>query len=279
MQTLFISYCWEDGTLYADDLENELSDKFDVRRDKSSLRCNDNIDSFMHKIADCDNVVIVLTQKYLKSKNCMKEVAYLSKQPEWNSKCVVLVIYNDIYSLDTQEEILSYWEQKRNTLENELKNSRSAFLCREEYESVLDVCNTLEAFLLEVKHRNNPSQIRIVNEIVRLSERSRGEETELLSKVSNKVQTFIESKGKTTLSEIEKETGYPKEVVDRFVGVLKDNSKVFVDDMDNYYPQTEREVIDDFLELVNKNSVSELTPAQYDELELRIGDYLSQNKN
>ena len=279
MQTLFISYCWEDGTLYADDLENELSDKFDVRRDKSSLRCNDNIDSFMHKIADCDNVVIVLTQKYLKSKNCMKEVAYLSKQPEWNSKCVVLVIYNDIYSLDTQEEILSYWEQKRNTLENELKNARSAFLCREEYESVLDVCNTLEAFLLEVKHRNNPSQIRIVNEIVRLSERSRGEETELLSKVSNKVQTFIESKGKTTLSEIEKETGYPKEVVDRFVGVLKDNSKVFVDDMDNYYPQTEREVIDDFLELVNKNSVSELTPAQYDELELRIGDYLSQNKN
>ena len=273
MQTLFISYCWQDGTNYADDLERELKDKFDIKRDKSSLKCNDNIESFMRKIADCDNVVIVLTKQYLHSKNCMKEVAYLSKQPEWNTKCVVLVVFNDIYSLDTQEEILSYWEKQRHSLEEELKTTSTTSLCKEEYESVIDVCNTLEKFLLEVKHRNNPSQIRIVNEIIRLSERSRSEETELLSKMSNRVQEFIKSKGKTTLSEIEKETGYSKEVVDRFVGELEDESKVYVDNMEICHPGMEREIIDNYLKTVNKKSVDELTPDEYEELEYAIGFY------
>ena len=274
MQTLFISYCWEDGTPYADDLENELSSKFDIRRDKSSLKCNDNIDSFMRKIADCDNVVIVLTQKYLESKNCMKEVAYLSKQPEWNTKCIILVIYKEIYKSDIQEALLSHWNNEKNAMKEKLKITQSTTLCQEEYDSISEVCNTLEDFLLEVKHRNNPSQIRIVNEIIRLSERSRCEETELLSKMSNRVQDFIKSKGNTTLSEIEKDTGYSKEVVDRFVGELKDERIVFVDKTDICHQEVMKEMIDEYLESVNKKSIYELTPQQYDELELIIGFHL-----
>ena len=33
--TLFISYCQKDGNSYADDLESQLNDYFDVRRDKT----------------------------------------------------------------------------------------------------------------------------------------------------------------------------------------------------------------------------------------------------
>ena len=32
--TLFISYCWNDGNVYADELEAQLTDYFDVKRDK-----------------------------------------------------------------------------------------------------------------------------------------------------------------------------------------------------------------------------------------------------
>ena len=34
-QTLFISYCWKDGNIYADELETQFRDEFEVKRDKS----------------------------------------------------------------------------------------------------------------------------------------------------------------------------------------------------------------------------------------------------
>ena len=273
MQSLFISYCWQDGAPYADDLEGELKKQFKVKRDKSSLKCNDNIEEFMRKIADCDNVVIVLTKQYLHSKNCMKEVAYLSKQPDWSTKCVVLVIYNEVYSLDAQEEILAYWEKQKVSLEKELKSSNSKTLCKEEFESILDICNTMENFLLEVKHRNNPSQIKIVNEIMRLSERNRDREKEIISSISNKVQEVINSKGKTTLSEIESETGYSKEVVDRFVGNLKDKQIAMFDKYGNIRPGMENEIVAHYLVSVGKKNIDELTEDEYGELEQAIGSY------
>lgn len=275
MQTLFISYCWQDGTSYAEDLEAELSKRFDVKRDKSSLKCNENIESFMRKIAECDNVVIVLTEGYLRSKNCMKEVSYLSKQPEWDSKCVVLVIYNDIYSLKAQEEILSYWKEQKKSMEKELKSTCSTSLCKEEFESILDVCDMLEKFLIEVKHRNNPSQIRIVSEIIRLSERNHEQEKEIVLGMSKNVQEIIESKENTTLSEIENETGYAKEVVDRLLGNLKDKSIAFLDD--HGYIRTEKrkkEMIERYLNTMGKSSIAELSLAQYAELQSKIGDPL-----
>ena len=44
--TLFISYCWNDGNVYADELEAQLTDYFDVKRDKSQLIVNDDINDF-----------------------------------------------------------------------------------------------------------------------------------------------------------------------------------------------------------------------------------------
>lgn len=271
-QTLFISYCWQDGTSYADDIERELDNDFCIRRDKTSLICNENIDCFMRKIADCDNVVIVLTKDYLYSKNCMKEVAYLSKQPEWDSKCVILVAYNDIYSLEVQERILSYWNKQKVSLNKKLKRTCSASLCKEEYESTLDICNMLEDFLHEVKIRNNPSQIRIVNEIIRLSNRNREHETETVLGISKKVQEIVESKGNTTISEIANETGYSKEIVDRFLGNLKDKSLASIDSYGHvHFEKRKKEIIDLYLKTTGKKSIADLSIAQYDELQKRIG--------
>ena len=49
-QTLFISYCWKDGTEYAEELEAQLSDGFIVKRDKSLLKTNDDVYALMKGI-------------------------------------------------------------------------------------------------------------------------------------------------------------------------------------------------------------------------------------
>lgn len=51
-QTLFISYCWKDGNIYADELETQLKIEFDVKRDKSQLITNDDLYDFMADIPD-----------------------------------------------------------------------------------------------------------------------------------------------------------------------------------------------------------------------------------
>ena len=66
-EKLFISYNWKDGNSYADELETQLGEKFDVKRDKTQLIANDDIFDFMAEIANCENVIIVLTAEYVKS--------------------------------------------------------------------------------------------------------------------------------------------------------------------------------------------------------------------
>ena len=104
--TLFISYCWDDGSVYADELEAQLVDYFEVKRDKSQLIANDDINDFMAEIANCDYVLIVLTTGYVKSMNCMREVSYLLQQPDWKHKAMVLVVDETIYGTDRKIELL-----------------------------------------------------------------------------------------------------------------------------------------------------------------------------
>ena len=62
-ESLFISYCWSDGNTYADELEEQLRDYFDVRRDKSQLIANDDLREYMATIAECDNVHYSINSK------------------------------------------------------------------------------------------------------------------------------------------------------------------------------------------------------------------------
>lgn len=92
-KTVFISYCWKDGASYADELESQLKDYFEVFRDKSQLQANDDIYDFMGKVACCDYVVIVLTEEYVKSRNCMLEISTLANEPDWHEKWLLILCY------------------------------------------------------------------------------------------------------------------------------------------------------------------------------------------
>ncbi|MCR5577014.1 MAG: hypothetical protein K6F56_08405 [Oscillospiraceae bacterium] len=48
-KTLFISYCQRDGNYYADELESQLSDYFIVKRDKSQMIANDDINGNLYR--------------------------------------------------------------------------------------------------------------------------------------------------------------------------------------------------------------------------------------
>lgn len=223
-QSLFISYCWKDGNIYADELETQLKEEFDVKRDKSQLIANDDIYDFMTEIANCDNVILVLTAEYVKSLNCMLEMSYLLSQDDWVMKAMVLVIDDSLYLVERKLEIINYWllRQKRNY--NEINSLDVGKTILEEEKEYIDlICEEIENFFRGLTRRKNPSQIAIVNEVIKKSRRSRKYEQEIVEKGEEFVLKFIEENGHMTIKELAEKTNRSRASVQRLVSnMLKD---------------------------------------------------------
>ncbi len=226
-QRVFISYCWKDGNWYADELEKQLKDDFNVIRDKSKLCVNDSIEDFMQGIADCDIVVLVLTPAYLKSDNCMKELAYLVVQPDWRDKVMLLVIDQELYKVDYQEVIIKYWDQaldeSRKALEALKRKTQNRI---KEVKNRSNICACLDMFFSELKNRNNPSQIAVVNEIYKMAKRDRTIEQKVLKLGEQRVLEQLKNHGNMTVPELSDRTKTSLQVTDRYISRLVHNQKV-----------------------------------------------------
>lgn len=228
--TLFISYCWNDGNVYADKLEAQLNDYFDVKRDKSQLIANDDLNDFMAEIANCDYVLIVLTAGYVKSLNCMREVAYLLQQPDWKYKSMVLVVDETIYSTDRKIEILNYWSLRKRKADGESATADLGKIILEEEASVLhDICSQLEKFLYGISRRKNPHMIAVVNELVRKKNKPRTDFAEKeMSDNERLVKEFIEEHGNVSIKEISERINTTMAYTSRILRKLQDKKIIEV---------------------------------------------------
>lgn len=228
--TLFISYCWNDGNVYADELEAQLNDYFDVKRDKSQLIANDDLNDFMAEIANCDYVLIVLTAGYVKSLNCMREVAYLLQQPDWKYKSMVLVVDETIYSTDGKIEILNYWSLRKRKADGESATADLGKIILEEEASVLhDICSQLEKFLYGISRRKNPHMIAVVNELVRKKNKPRTDFAEKeMSDNERLVKEFIEEHGNVSIKEISERINTTMAYTSRILRKLQDKKIIEV---------------------------------------------------
>lgn len=218
-QSLFISYCWKDGNVYADELETQLSEVFEVKRDKSQLIVNDDLYDFMKGIADCDNVIIVLTAEYVKSINCMLEMSYLFGQADWDMKAMVLVIDDSLYSIERKLEVLTYWnllqQKSANRVTDEVLGNE---LLSEQKEYIDQICDQLEGFLKGVSRRKNPSQIAIVSEIIKKAQkRDKEVEERIITNGEEAVLRFLEENGQLTLRQLSESTNYSQVAVRRYI--------------------------------------------------------------
>lgn len=238
-ETLFISYNWRDGNVYADELEMQLKDYFVVKRDKSQLIANDDIFDFMAEIATCDNVIIVLTSEYVKSVNCMLEMAYMFDQPDWKMKVTVLVIDETIYSTEKKIEIINYWmlrERMNGISLNEINSG--ARIINEEQEYIKQICNQVEEFLIGVSRRKNPSQIAIVNEVIKKSKNNRENKKEMGEKHNQTEQVvldYIKRHSDVTVKELCEKELISMATASRYISNLKSKKLIELNEMGNGY--------------------------------------------
>ncbi len=122
---IFISYAWKgDSEVIADALEKTFQQK-DIKmiRDKTNLDYKGLIREFMQEIGLGKCVIIVISDKYLKSKNCMFELLEIAKNGDFYNRIFPIVLPDaNIYDAVERLKYINYWDEKIEKLNQAIKN-------------------------------------------------------------------------------------------------------------------------------------------------------------
>ncbi len=124
---VFISYAWGgESEQVTDKVCEALSQKgYQVVRDKKDLKYKGNIKEFMRNIGRGKFVAVIISDKYLKSENCMYEMLEIKGNGGLYDRIFPIVL-NDakIYEVSDRIDYKNYWDEKVETLRKKIKEIR-----------------------------------------------------------------------------------------------------------------------------------------------------------
>ncbi len=121
---IFISYAWgSESEDYVNKLDATLQAKgITIIRDKRDLGFKGLIKEFMQRIGRGNCVIAVISDKYLKSPNCMFELAEVAANGEFYDRIFPIVLSDaQIYDPLSRLEYIEHWETKLEKLDTAMK--------------------------------------------------------------------------------------------------------------------------------------------------------------
>lgn len=157
-QSVFISYAWgaerEEIVNQADQALQKRGIK--IIRDKRELGYKGSINAFMERIGRGDCVILVISDKYLRSPNCMYELVEIAENRHFMDRVFPIVLQDaDIYNPVHRIRYIKHWEEKRAELAEAIKTLDPANLqgIREEidlYDRIRDKVSGLTSILKDM---------------------------------------------------------------------------------------------------------------------------------
>jgi tetratricopeptide (TPR) repeat protein len=119
---IFLSYSWK-NTDIADIIEQDLKAiGISLIRDVRNLKYRESIKSYMGNIASSDYALLLISQEFLQSANCMYEILSLVKDDNYSKKVLPVILMGaDIFTPSSRLQYIRYWEGKISELNKELK--------------------------------------------------------------------------------------------------------------------------------------------------------------
>jgi TIR domain len=157
-QAVFISYAWGGES---EDIVNIIDQALQTRgiriiRDKRDLAYKGSILGFMERIGKGDCVIVVISDKYLRSPNCMFELVEIAGNQQFYDRSFPVVLSDaNIYDPVKRIEYVKYWEVKRAELAEAMQTLDPANLqgLREEmdlYDRIRDKISGLTSLLKDM---------------------------------------------------------------------------------------------------------------------------------
>jgi len=157
---VFISYAW------GNESENVVNNIFDglkkynanIIRDKINLGYKGGVNDFMNKIGRTGFIIIIISDKYLKSENCMYELVQIQKKGNSFNRIFPIVLSDaDIYKPMNRLKYVKYWEDKIKDVNNALKDINDMSVIAEiqrELMNYREILNTFANILNILKDMN-----------------------------------------------------------------------------------------------------------------------------
>ena len=123
-RAVFISYAWgEKNEIIVNQLDEALQARgIKIIRDKRDLEYRGSIKTFMKRIGTGDCVIVVISDKYLKSSNCMFELVEIVGNKQFENRIFPIVLGDaDIYKVRGKFQYIRHWEEQIKELKELLK--------------------------------------------------------------------------------------------------------------------------------------------------------------
>ena len=127
-----------------------------IIRDKRDLGYKGSISAFMERIGQGNCVIVVISDKYLRSPNCMFELVEIAEGKQFHDRIFPIVLSNaEIYDPVKRLEYVKHWEMKRGELAQAMKEVDPANLqgIREDmdlYDRIRDKVSGLTSILKDM---------------------------------------------------------------------------------------------------------------------------------
>lgn len=136
---VFLSYCQKDSRI-ADLLDNTISTKISsdiisITRDTRDVEYNQSFKRFMDSIQDHDYVIMLISDRYLKSRNCLYEVLETIKDNRFKDRLAFIVLSDEdskwlddsseiigakVYSPQDQAQYTLFWRNKEKEIRDKI---------------------------------------------------------------------------------------------------------------------------------------------------------------
>jgi len=158
-QQVYISYAWsEESNRIADELDADLqASGIEIIRDKRALGYKGMIGDFMQQIGRGHAIVVIVSDKYLKSPNCMYELVEISKNKDIYDRIFPVVLGDaDIYNPVNRIKYIRHWEDKLKELDEAMRSVSAANLAgmRDEIDSYDEIRDNISQLTYFFKDMN-----------------------------------------------------------------------------------------------------------------------------
>lgn len=156
-KTIFISYCWADS-----EVANQIQKNLDIPglniiRD-IKMEYKDSIFNFMKQIKNEDYALLLISDNYLKSLNCMREVLEILEENNFSQKILPIILPNTkIFKPEHRIDIIKYWEKNIENLNSKIRELNSLTNTEEIIVSInlyQQIRNSIDNFVIKIIELN-----------------------------------------------------------------------------------------------------------------------------
>uniref|UniRef100_UPI0039C61B32 COR domain-containing protein n=2 Tax=unclassified Anabaena TaxID=2619674 RepID=UPI0039C61B32 len=157
---VFISYTLRDN--HSETVVEQIEKAFKVQnikiiRDKNVVGYKEKFKAFMQRLSQGKCVIIVISDQYLKSENCMYELVEIAKNGNFYDRIFPIVLSDaKIYVGEERVEYIKYWEKRRDKLDAAMKEVSAANMqgFREEIDLYTEIRNAIAELTNLLKDMN-----------------------------------------------------------------------------------------------------------------------------